>query len=50
MKVSTLSSLLCVNLFGHGLSWDYVNELRLAGELRVVNEGLAHGEICIRML
>ena len=24
-------------------AWQYVNELRLAGELRVANEGLAHG-------
>ena len=31
-------------LFGVAGAWEYVNELRLAGELRVANEGLAHGE------
>jgi hypothetical protein len=25
--------------------WEFVGEERLPGELRVVNEGLAHGEI-----
>ena len=42
-----LSSL---SLFACGAAWEYVNDLRLAGELRVVNEGLAHGKKSIHFI